>query len=167
MPPKSTKKKTTASTTRGKKSQFVCPECGFQAKHAMGLGRHRSARHGVPSKREQKLTNPRAARPQIPAGWLTRREVASKAGVHYNTVRIWERAGKVRTSQLGNQTLIHEGDFNQLNQNRTVFARPSNTPPPEVLEKLDELTDRFHDLADSLELLSRQMRPSRRRSKRG
>ncbi|MFP5225174.1 MAG: hypothetical protein ACLGH3_06450 [Actinomycetota bacterium] len=164
MPPK---KKKTASTTRGRKGQFVCPDCGFQAKHAMGLGRHRSARHGTPSKRQQRLENPRATRLQIPDGWLTRREVASRAGVHYNTVRIWERSGKVRTSQLGNQTLIHEGDFNQLNQNRRAFVRPSNTPPPEVFEKLDELTDAFHDLADALELLGRQIRPRRRRSQRG
>lgn len=29
-----------------------CPECGFQAAHPMGLGRHRTAIHGALSKRE-------------------------------------------------------------------------------------------------------------------
>lgn len=35
-------------------TKFTCPECGFRAAHAMGLGRHRTARHGVPSQRELK-----------------------------------------------------------------------------------------------------------------
>ncbi|MEX2554607.1 MAG: hypothetical protein WEB06_03125 [Actinomycetota bacterium] len=44
-----TKKK---SPTKRRPSKFVCPECGFKAAHAMGLGRHRTSRHGVPSQRE-------------------------------------------------------------------------------------------------------------------
>jgi hypothetical protein len=34
------------------KPSLVCPECGFKAKHPMGLGRHRSSRHGVVSQRQ-------------------------------------------------------------------------------------------------------------------
>jgi hypothetical protein len=34
------------------KPSLVCPECGFRAKHPMGLGRHRSSRHGVISQRQ-------------------------------------------------------------------------------------------------------------------
>lgn len=171
MPPKTTKKNrknaTKAKGTTRRSSKFACPECDFVAKHAMGLGRHRSARHGVPSLRQRRLSAPRPTAPKIPEGWLSRRDAASRAGVHYNTVRIWERAGKVRTNTLGNQTLIHAGDFEKLIANRTASPRGSNTPAPEVLEKLDDLTDRFHDLADALELLSRQIRPRRRRSGRG
>ncbi len=46
-----------AATMKGNKSRnpsFVCPECGFRAAHAMGLGRHRSSRHGVTSKRQER-----------------------------------------------------------------------------------------------------------------
>jgi len=32
-------------------TKFRCPECGFRAAHAMGLGRHRTAKHGVASQR--------------------------------------------------------------------------------------------------------------------
>lgn len=35
-----------------KAKSLRCPECGFKAAHAMGLGRHRSAQHGVISQRE-------------------------------------------------------------------------------------------------------------------
>lgn len=46
-------KKTVRRKTAGRRtSRFVCPECGFKAAHAMGLGRHRTSQHGVPSKRE-------------------------------------------------------------------------------------------------------------------
>ena len=49
---------------------FVCPDCGFQAKHAMGLGRHRTTRHGAPSKRSQARSGsgrrPRQAAPTPP-----------------------------------------------------------------------------------------------------
>ncbi len=43
--PRSSKVTTTALT---------CPDCGFVAKHPMGLGRHRTSQHGVPSQREQR-----------------------------------------------------------------------------------------------------------------
>jgi hypothetical protein len=32
--------------------KLICQECGFKAAHPMGLGRHRSSRHGVASQRE-------------------------------------------------------------------------------------------------------------------
>ena len=46
-----TTKKVTGKTKR-RGSRFVCPDCGFKAAHAMGLGRHRTSQHGVPSQRE-------------------------------------------------------------------------------------------------------------------
>jgi hypothetical protein len=38
-------------STKRRSTKFRCPECGFRAAHAMGLGRHRSAKHGVVSQR--------------------------------------------------------------------------------------------------------------------
>lgn len=49
-PKKATSKKRPRAATRSRR--FVCPDCGFKAAHAMGLGRHRTSQHGVPSKRE-------------------------------------------------------------------------------------------------------------------
>ena len=54
----------------------------------MGLGRHRSTRHGVMSQRQ--------ARRDAVGGWLTRREAARRANVHYNTIRHWEQTGRLR-----------------------------------------------------------------------
>jgi len=58
-----TKKRTAKRTTKrtATRSKLVCPECGFKAAHAMGLGRHRSARHGVVSKRQQMRRGPSPA----------------------------------------------------------------------------------------------------------
>lgn len=39
------------------KSDFLCLDCGFVAKHAMGLGRHRTSQHGVPSQRQRRLAS--------------------------------------------------------------------------------------------------------------
>ena len=46
------RKKATSKTATRRTSRFVCPDCGFKAAHAMGLGRHRTSQHGVPSKRD-------------------------------------------------------------------------------------------------------------------
>lgn len=51
MPPAKRKRARPRSSPR-RGSKFVCPECGFKAAHAMGLGRHRTSRHGVPSQRQ-------------------------------------------------------------------------------------------------------------------
>lgn len=50
MPAKK-RKAATRKKRAGAKGSLVCPECGFKAAHAMGLGRHRTSRHGVLSKR--------------------------------------------------------------------------------------------------------------------
>ena len=81
---------------RGKR--YVCPDCGFVAAHAMGLGRHRSARHGVMSKRQSMQRDTGA--------WLTRQQAAKRAKVHYNTIRQWERSGLVRSRRQGRAVLI-------------------------------------------------------------
>jgi hypothetical protein len=48
---------TKSKNSGNRSSTFVCPECGFKAAHAMGLGRHRSSRHGVRSKRQEREAN--------------------------------------------------------------------------------------------------------------
>jgi hypothetical protein len=63
----------------------------------MGLGRHRSARHGVVSARAARGRGRQA--PVSTAGWLTRQDAAKRAGVHYNTIRQWERAGLLTTTR--------------------------------------------------------------------
>ena len=60
------------ANAKGGKS-LVCSDCGFIAKHVMGLGRHRSARHGALSLRAQreavapKKTSRPTGRAQLPA----------------------------------------------------------------------------------------------------
>jgi hypothetical protein len=56
-----------SKTTRGR--QLVCPTCGFKAAHAAGLGRHRSAIHGVLSQRQrrEKAAGPRRRRASVDA----------------------------------------------------------------------------------------------------
>lgn len=40
-----------AAKRRSRARSLRCDDCGFRAAHPMGLGRHRSARHGITSKR--------------------------------------------------------------------------------------------------------------------
>jgi hypothetical protein len=54
------KKRNVAKKRPAGRGGFVCPECGFRAKHAMGLGRHRMAIHGVPSQRDRAMKGRRA-----------------------------------------------------------------------------------------------------------
>src|SRR5688500_8092678 len=53
---KKTVKRATPPSARRKRGGFPCPKCDFVAKHAMGLGRHRSAIHGTKSKRAVALS---------------------------------------------------------------------------------------------------------------
>lgn len=173
---------------------YVCPECGFVAKHAMGLGRHRSTRHGVQSARAQRLASagdapkrrgrpPKSARPTTPAGvapppagWLTRRQAAEVGGVHYNTVRIWERQKLFDSQQRGRDVLIDEAGFRKVlaekqsgtagggagaARSSAVSAASSAGPGFEVTE----LLARLDALADGLEALARQVRPRKRRGR--
>lgn len=97
----------------------------------MGLGRHRTARHGALSARAQReassAVSPRRDRPpkgaaaqlparagvarEAPAGWVTRRQAAELGGVHYNTVLKWEREKLFPTKQRGRTVLISEPRF--------------------------------------------------------
>lgn len=97
-PAKANRSAAKARRTRSARNALTCPDCGFKAAHAMGLGRHRSSRHGVVSKR-QMMQKTRGE-------WLTREQAAKRANVHYNTIRQWERSGLVRSRKQGRTVLI-------------------------------------------------------------
>ncbi|MFN2613270.1 MAG: hypothetical protein ABR552_00435 [Actinomycetota bacterium] len=114
--------------------RFICPECGFVAAHAMGLGRHRSARHGAVSKRQQMNRSS--------GGWLTREQAAERAGVHYNTIRLWERSGQVRARKQGRSVMI---DVRSLSR-----ARGSAESSVDVAAAMRELEGFFTELRTGL-----------------
>lgn len=146
-------------TRKATTSQFVCQDCGFVAKHAMGLGRHRSARHGAVSKRQ--------ARSKVAAptpGWLTRQQAAERAGVHYNTIRIWERSGLLGTQKHGARNLLSADDLDRVVRDRgaaPAAAVAGGTGGADVAA----LERRFEALLDGLERLvasARTAEPRRR-----
>ena len=121
-----------------------CPDCDFVAAHAMGLGRHRSARHGVVSQRQR--------RRETSGGWVTRREAARRAGVHYNTIRHWERTGRLRRSKrAGSQgAMVSATDLDRLmGRGRTAGSSGSGVD----VQRIQALERRFNDLLSGLERL--------------
>ena len=107
----------------------------------MGLGRHRSARHGVQSLRQR--------RKETSGAWLTRREAARRAGVHYNTIRFWERTGRIRRSKSGGRgALVSAVDLETM----TGRARGGGGGGPDG-ERIAALERRFNDLVRGLERL--------------
>lgn len=131
-----------------------CPDCDFVARHAMGLGRHRSARHGVTSQRQQ--------RRQASGGWLTRREAARRAGVHYNTIRHWEKSGRLRRGRGGAKgALVSASDLDTLRRGAGAAAGASGADGV----RLDSLERRFNELLDGLQSLVVAARPRPRRGR--
>jgi MerR-like DNA binding protein len=149
---RTTSRRPAAPAKRAKGLQ--CPECDFVARHAMGLGRHRSTRHGIVSGRQ--------ARRDSAGGWLTRREAARRAGVHYNTIRHWERTGKLRRSRRGGSrgALVSASDLQRL---ASGGARATQGPAPQDLARVEALERRFADLLEGLERLVHAARTTRRR----
>lgn len=96
--PKRAAAKRSKPARASKDAALTCPDCGFVAAHPMGLGRHRSTRHGAVSKRAQRQRSAGRA-PAATPGWISRQEAAQRAGVHYNTVRQWEQAGLLKTTR--------------------------------------------------------------------
>jgi len=109
----------------------------------MGLGRHRSARHGVQSLRQR--------RRESSGAWLTRREAARRAGVHYNTIRFWERGGRLRTSKESGRrgTLVNAIDLESV----TGAGRPNASSGGADGARVAALERRFNDLVRGLERL--------------
>lgn len=146
------KRRAGGATTKPKGLQ--CPECDFVARHPMGLGRHRSTRHGVVSGRQ--------ARRDSAGGWLTRKEAARRAGVHYNTIRHWERTGKLRRSNRGGSrgALVSASDLEDLRSH----GSGGGSLPATDLARIDALEHRLSTLLDGLEKLVGAARDGRRRS---
>jgi hypothetical protein len=131
-----------------------CPDCNFVAKHPMGLGRHRSSRHGVVSQRQ--------ARRNAEGGWVTRQEAARRAGVHYNTIRHWEQAGRLRTSRRPGYrgSLVNASDLARMNAGAGAASGGADSARLEALEQ------RFNELLVGLERLVATARtPARRRGR--
>ncbi|MGH2784020.1 MAG: MerR family DNA-binding transcriptional regulator [Actinomycetota bacterium] len=140
------RKKRTSGTSRG----LRCPDCDFVAKHPMGLGRHRSSRHGVVSQRQ--------ARREAEGGWITRKEAARRAGVHYNTIRHWEKTGRLRTSRRGGRS----GSLVSATDLARVEGRSGATDGADAA-RLQALERRFDELLTGLErLVSSARSPARR-----
>lgn len=146
MPPK--KKKTSIpGGARKRRGGFPCPDCSFVAKHAMGLGRHRSARHGVMSQRQRRSAT------AGPSGWITREQAAQRAGVHYNTIRQWEQSGALRqTKRPGTRgALVSVTDLTRLLAQRS--GGPASTAGSGDGAAVAALEQRFAQLIEGLELL--------------
>lgn len=133
-----------------------CPDCDFVARHAMGLGRHRSSRHGVLSQRQR--------RREASGGWLTRREAARRAGVHYNTIRHWEKTGRLRRAKAsgGKGAMVSADDLAKL---RAGTGRSAADGSAADGARIKELERRFNDLLDGLERLVAGARVPRRRGR--
>jgi hypothetical protein len=144
-------------SARPRSRRFVCPDCGFVAAHAMGLGRHRSARHGAVSKRQQMARSGE--------GWLTREEAAKRAGVHYNTIRLWERSGVVRARKQGRSVMI---DARSLARTRGG-AGGSTVDVGSALRELesfyDELRSGLKRLMDAAETARASVAKQRKRAR--
>lgn len=146
MAPKAKTQKRTSGATRKVAGGLPCPECDFVAKHAMGLGRHRSSRHGVIPKRAA-LQRPKPSAPGGP--WMTREQAASHASVHYNTIRHWEKRGLIRTTRRAGirGVFVHGEDVDRAVKGGSALGVGSRSLSIEELER------RYSELIDSLERL--------------
>ncbi|HEX9697193.1 MAG TPA: MerR family DNA-binding transcriptional regulator [Actinomycetota bacterium] len=135
-----------SGATRKVAGGLPCPECDFVAKHAMGLGRHRSARHGVVPKRAA-MARPKAQAPGAP--WITREQAAERADVHYNTIRHWERRGLVRTTRRAGirGVFVHGEDVDRAAAGGTALGVGARSLSIEELER------RYSELLANLERL--------------
>ncbi|GAC1413364.1 MAG: hypothetical protein NVSMB57_08910 [Actinomycetota bacterium] len=137
--------KRTSGATRRVAGGLPCSECGFVAKHAMGLGRHRASKHGAEPKRA--TAAPKAAPPG--GAWMSREQAAEHVGVHYNTVRHWERRGLVRTMKRAGirGIFVHGEDIERSAAGATLRGPIGRTVSIEELER------RYAELVANLEKL--------------
>ena len=166
---KSARRKTTPSarkyvppSARRVRGGLKCPDCVFVAKHAMGLGRHRSSRHGVASKR--------SARAGAAGGrWLTREQAAERAEVHYNTIRHWERAGLVKTAKRpGVRGILLSGDDLErfLVERGGYRLAPTSDASAAAVSALQARYDRLIGDLEKLLEAAKAARPSTRGSRK-
>jgi len=129
------------------------------AAHPMGLGRHRSTRHGMISKRQARASSSAGG---ATGAWITRQQAADRAGVHYNTVRQWERTGVLRRgSQPGaRETLVSAADVDRLAATRGGKAAAGSGSSGDDASRLAALERSHRELADGLERLAGALRAS-------
>ena len=83
---------------------------------------------------------------------MTRREAARRAGVHYNTIRHWERTGRLRRSKRpGSQgAMVNATDLERLMGGGRAAAAAGTGVDGQRLQALER---RFNDLLNGLERL--------------
>lgn len=136
--PANARTKVIPPSARRVRGGLKCPECDFVARHAMGLGRHRSARHGVTSRR--------SAIRGTSGRWLTRLQAAERANVHYNTIRQWEHAGLVKTTKRPGVRglLLSADDLERFLVERGGYqAAPSSEASDAAIRALQQRYDRL------------------------
>lgn len=141
------------------KFDLRCKDCGFVAAHPMGLGRHRSTRHGAISKRASRGTG--AAAGGTSGAWITRQQAAERAGVHYNTIRQWERSGSLRkgSSPGARETLVSAVDVVRLSAMRGGGGVSTGGGLSAVdAARLSAIERTQRELADGLERLAASLR---------
>lgn len=146
--------------TTKKRFDLRCPDCDFVAAHPMGLGRHRSTRHGMISKRQSRAGASGASGGT--GAWITRQQAADTAGVHYNTVRQWERTGVLRRGSRpgARETLVSSADVARLAATRGGRAALGGGLSAGDVLRLAALERGQRDLADGLERLAASLRAS-------
>ncbi len=83
--------------------------------------------------------------------WLSRQDASKQFGVHYNTIRNWERAGLVRVTEgeHGEKMVNRQDMQNQLSR------RPQRIEPPSVERLAFVVTDLAGRVAELEQRLTR------------
>ncbi|MHB8512406.1 MAG: MerR family transcriptional regulator [Actinomycetota bacterium] len=91
--------------------------------------------------------------------WLTRDQAAAHVGMHYNTVRHWERKGLLRTMDRSGTRgkLLHIDDVEK------AAAGAALKGPIGKTASIDELERRYNQLIDKLEVVLAAAKRSRSR----
>lgn len=97
-------------------------------------------------------------REAVASRWLSRREAAARAGVHYNTVRGWERDGRLRTKRVpgltGPQVQVSVDDLDAITADR-LPRLPSQLTHEEALHEVDRLREANAELQGEVNALRR------------
>jgi transposase len=97
-------------------------------------------------------------REAVASRWLTRREAAARAGVHYNTVRGWERDGRLRTKRVpgltGPQVQVSLDDLDAITAERPLRP-PAHLTHEEALHEVDRLREANAELQGEVNALRR------------
>lgn len=87
----------------------------------------------------------RRHRPEDDSGYISRRQAAAEAGVHYNSIRAWERAGVLSSfkTKVGQreEVRIRVDDLNEVLARRGGAGINARTRPKRPEELNDELED--------------------------